>query len=97
VKFQVLFYLAILFVAPPALADPVDALVVDQMKVSHLPGVAIAIVDDGHVTKMAGYGDANQRCGASRSECFAPVLLIGNARGTRSGFRSPAVEASPAS
>jgi len=29
------------------------------MAVSHLPGVAVAIVDKGRITKLAGYGDAN--------------------------------------
>ena len=58
-KFNALVYLAVLAVAQPALADPVDDLIIDQMKVSHLPGVAVAIVDDGQVTKLAGYGDAN--------------------------------------
>lgn len=42
-----------------ALCDVVDDVVVEQMKVSKLPGVAVAIIDDGTVTKLAGYGDAN--------------------------------------
>ena len=58
-KPQVLSALALLTFAQPALADRVDNLVADQMKVSHLPGVALAIVDHGKVTKLAAYGDAN--------------------------------------
>jgi CubicO group peptidase (beta-lactamase class C family) len=58
-KPQVLAALALLTFAQPALADRVDNLVADQMKVSHLPGVAVAIVDHGKVTKLAAYGDAN--------------------------------------
>jgi len=43
----------------PSCADPVDDVIVDQMQASHLPGAAVAIVDNGRVTKLAGYGDAN--------------------------------------
>src|SRR5688572_4829235 len=45
--------------APPARADPVDDIIAEQMAASHLPGVAVAIVEDGRVTKLAGYGRAN--------------------------------------
>jgi len=51
--------LPLLALATSALADPVDDIVTEQMQVSHLPGVAVAIVDRGQVTKMAAYGTAN--------------------------------------
>ena len=50
---------ATLFAAVPPKTDQVDNIVSEQMKVSHLPGVAVAIVDKGRVTKLATYGDAN--------------------------------------
>ena len=50
---------AALFAAVPPRADQVDNIVSKQMKVSHLPGVAAAIVDKGRVTKLSSYGDAN--------------------------------------
>lgn len=49
-----------LIAAPPlARGDAIDAIVADQMSASQLPGVAVAVVDNGKVTKLAGYGDAN--------------------------------------
>ena len=50
---------AVLFAAVPAKTDQIDDIVTEQMKVSHLPGVAVAIVDNGRVTKLATYGEAN--------------------------------------
>jgi CubicO group peptidase (beta-lactamase class C family) len=50
---------ALMLVGQPAWADPIDEVVRDQMAVSHLPGVAVAIVDKGRITKLAGYGDGN--------------------------------------
>jgi hypothetical protein len=42
--------------AASASADPIDALITEQMKVSHLPGVAVAIVDQGKVTNLPAMG-----------------------------------------
>ena len=50
---------AALFAAAPARTDQIDDIVIEQMKVSHLPGVAVAIVDSGRVTKLATDGEAN--------------------------------------
>jgi CubicO group peptidase (beta-lactamase class C family) len=50
---------AALFAAVPATTDRIDDIIIEQMKVSHLPGVAVAIVDHGRVTKLATYGEAN--------------------------------------
>jgi CubicO group peptidase (beta-lactamase class C family) len=86
-KFNAFAFWAVLATAQPALADPVDDLVLSQMKVSHLPGVAVAIVDDGEVTKLAGYGDANLEWPvkvdadtrfqlASATKLFTAVLLM---------------------
>jgi CubicO group peptidase (beta-lactamase class C family) len=73
--------------AASASADPIDALITEQMKVSHLPGVAVAIVDQGKVTKLAGYGAANLEWPAnvdadtrfqlaSATKLFTAILLM---------------------
>jgi CubicO group peptidase (beta-lactamase class C family) len=43
----------------PVTSDPVDVLVRSVMTQLHVPGMAIAIVRDGTVDKLAGYGVAN--------------------------------------
>lgn len=79
--------LSIVMAPQAARADVIDAIVADQMSASHLPGVAIAIVDDGKVTKLAGYGDANLEWPAkvdsrtrfqlaSATKLFTGVLLM---------------------
>ena len=79
--------LALMLVATPAVADPVDDIIREQMQVSHLPGVAIAIVDNGRVTKLAGYGEANLEWPAmvdadtrfqlaSATKLFTAILLM---------------------
>ena len=79
--------LALMLVATPAAADPVDDIIREQMQVSHLPGVAIAIVDNGRVTKLAGYGQANLEWPAmvdadtrfqlaSATKLFTAILLM---------------------
>ncbi|MBO9710088.1 MAG: beta-lactamase family protein [Caulobacter sp.] len=51
---------AAILVAPAlARADAVDDVVRRYMEVSHIPGAAVAIVRDGKVEKLAGYGVAN--------------------------------------
>jgi len=76
-----------MFVAAPAAADPVDDIIREQMQISHLPGVAVAIVDDGRVTKLAGYGEANLEWPAkvdadtrfqiaSATKLFTAILLM---------------------
>jgi CubicO group peptidase (beta-lactamase class C family) len=71
----------------PAGADTIDDIVIEQMRVSHLPGVAVAIVDRGRVTKLAGYGDANLEWPAkvdaetpfqlaSATKLFTAILLM---------------------
>jgi CubicO group peptidase (beta-lactamase class C family) len=56
---NMLLFLTMLLAAAPAKTDRIDDIVTEQMKVSHVPGVAVAIVDNGRVTKLASYGDAN--------------------------------------
>ncbi len=61
--------LAILFVAAvgtwaaPALCaprpDPIDLIVGRQMELNHIPGVAVALVEQGRIVKIAAYGTAN--------------------------------------
>ncbi|HYC97547.1 serine hydrolase domain-containing protein [Brevundimonas sp.] len=43
----------------PALADPVDDLVRGYMEAAHIPGAAVALVEDGRIVKLEGYGQAN--------------------------------------
>lgn len=46
-------------VAASAPADRVDDYVARQMTLNHVPGIAVAIVRDGKIVKMKGYGQAN--------------------------------------
>ncbi len=48
-----------LSVAGAARADAVDDIVKQYMAVSHIPGAAVAVIEKGQVTKLAGYGVAN--------------------------------------
>jgi CubicO group peptidase (beta-lactamase class C family) len=45
--------------AGAAHADKVDDYIQHQMAINHVPGVAVAVVRDGKVVKMKGYGLAN--------------------------------------
>lgn len=74
-------------VVQPSHADPIDDVMREQMQASRLPGVAVAIVDKGKVTKLAGYGQANlewsQAAGpdtrfqlASATKLFTAILLM---------------------
>lgn len=73
--------------AGPAAADPVDDLVRGYMDASHIPGAAVAVIKDGRVAKLAGYGSANLEWDApvtpdtpfqtaSASKVFAGVVLM---------------------
>ena len=86
-KLHILASLILLATPEAGLCDAVDDIVVEQMKVSQLPGVAVAIVDDGTVTKLAGYGDANLEWAgkvdvdtrfqlASATKIFTGILLM---------------------
>lgn len=79
--------LALLVLASPAAADPVDDLVARYMAASHIPGAAVAVIEDGRVAKLAGYGLANVEWNgavtpdtpfqtASASKIFAGVVLM---------------------
>ncbi len=46
-------------VAAGAHADRVDDYIARQMAINHVPGAAVAIVRDGKIVKMKGYGQAN--------------------------------------
>ena len=54
---------ALLLYAPlsvsPARADRVDDYVREQMRLRHVPGLALAVVRDGRVIKESGYGLAS--------------------------------------
>ncbi|QNM83855.1 beta-lactamase family protein [Sphingomonas sabuli] len=93
--------LAVALAAPAAaLADPVDDVILEQMEVSHLPGVAVAIVDSGKVTKLAGYGVANLEWGAkvdpdtrfqlaSATKLFTGILLMKQVEAGRLSLDDP--------
>lgn len=51
--------LILLLLAAPMRADPVDDIVLDQMKRSGTPGISIAVVRDGQIVREQGYGLAN--------------------------------------
>jgi hypothetical protein len=79
--------LAVLLVAGTASADPIDDLVQRQVQRAHIPGVAVAVVDDGKVTKLQGYGLANLEWAApvgpdttfqlaSTTKLFTGILLL---------------------
>ena len=56
---SVLLLLAFLLYVPlsasPARADGVDDYVREQMRLRHVPGLALAVVRDGRVIKESGY------------------------------------------
>src|ERR1700722_7493744 len=52
-------FLVCLLCAGSALADKVDSYIKEQMNKGHVPGVALAIVKNGHMMKEATYGSAN--------------------------------------
>lgn len=73
--------------AGPAMADPVDDLVRLYMDAGHIPGAAVAVIEDGRITKLEGYGQANLEWDspvtpdtpfqtASASKIFAGVVLM---------------------
>jgi D-alanyl-D-alanine carboxypeptidase len=45
--------------APPARADAIDDYIKAEMERRHIPGLALAVVRNGKVVKMRGYGFAN--------------------------------------
>lgn len=51
--------LSLLIAAPAARADAIDDYVRRQMAVSHIPGVAVAIVRRGKIESLRSYGEAN--------------------------------------
>lgn len=73
--------------ATAASADPVDDLVGEFMQASHIPGVAIAVIEDGEIVRLQGYGVASLEWDApvtpdtpfqtaSVSKIFAGVVLM---------------------
>lgn len=86
-RLSALSALAVLLSAPTAFADPVDDLVREYMSASHIPGAAVAVIEDGRVTKLEGYGSADLEWDApatpdtpfqtaSASKVFAGVVLM---------------------
>ena len=80
----------VISIAPsPAAAAPdrIDAIVASQMRVSDIPGAAVAVIERGRVTKIKGYGLANLEWSApvgtdtrfqlaSATKIFTGVLLM---------------------
>ena len=73
--------------AGAALADPIDDVVEGYMEAAHIPGAAVAVVQDGRIVKLQGYGQANIEWAgaatgdtpfqtASVSKIFAGVVLM---------------------
>lgn len=86
-RVQALAALVTLMLPMPVFADEVDRVIADQMEASHLPGVAVAIIDAGEISKLSGYGDANLEWPAkvdadtrfqlaSATKLFTGVLLM---------------------
>lgn len=78
---------AFLLSAAPACADAVDDVVRQYMDASHIPGAAVAVVRDGRLEKLQGYGVANLEWNgvvtpdtpfqiASVSKAFTGVVLM---------------------
>ncbi|MCS6624656.1 beta-lactamase family protein [Roseibacterium beibuensis] len=78
---------SILWAGGTALADPVDDLVRGYMEAAHIPGAAVAVIEDGRIVKLEGYGQANLEWEApvtpdtpfqtaSASKVFAGVVLM---------------------
>src|SRR5215212_4025557 len=51
-----------------AAADAVDDYVTSQMQKRHIPGLSLAVIKDGKVVKMRGYGLASVELGAPATE-----------------------------
>ncbi|HEU4596801.1 MAG TPA: serine hydrolase domain-containing protein [Pyrinomonadaceae bacterium] len=58
-KFLLALVLLACALVPSARADQVDDYVLEQMRLRHVPGLALAVVKDGQVIKERGYGLAN--------------------------------------
>jgi D-alanyl-D-alanine carboxypeptidase len=57
-RISTLFFVALAF-AVSACADTVDDYLTAEIRDRHIPGLALAIVRDGHIEKLAAYGLAN--------------------------------------
>lgn len=55
----VLFLLLIAAVPAPAWADKIDDYIKAEMQKRHIPGLSLAVVQDGKIIKVEGYGLAN--------------------------------------
>src|SRR5690348_11494280 len=59
---------SVLGLTSAASADPVDDYVRAQLKPRHLPGVSLAVVRQGKIVKLAGYGLASLELNAPATE-----------------------------
>lgn len=60
--------LLLLCLHAPAIADNIDDLITAQMQKRHIPGLSLAVVRDGKVLKMRGYGLASVELGVPATE-----------------------------
>ena len=61
-----------LIAAAAASADEVDDFIIAQLRVQRIPGLALAVVKDGRVVKVAGYGAADR---ATRTPVSADTVF----------------------
>lgn len=89
-----------------ARADAVDDIVRQYMDVSHIPGAAVAVVEKGRVTKLAGYGVANLEFDAkvtpdtpfqiaSATKIFTGVILMRMVERGEIGLDAPVTDFVP--
>jgi len=61
--FRIRWLIAACFVGiclvPSVRADRIDKYLREEMRLRHIPGVSLAVVKNGKVVKLAGYGVAN--------------------------------------
>lgn len=57
--FNFILLFSMSFAAAPARADPVDDYIRSEMQKTNIPGLSIAVIRDGKIVKLAGYGWAN--------------------------------------
>ena len=60
---SILFILIITFLCPFAKADKTDDYVLKEMKKRHLPGISIAVIRNGKILKVKGYGVQDEKTG----------------------------------
>ena len=60
---SILFILILISLCPFAKADKTDDYVLKEMKKRHLPGISIAVIRNGKILKVKGYGVQDEKTG----------------------------------